>query len=401
MSMCFPALPPQQQNEIRLRAPRSGEVRLEWDQNIDVNELLNRKYRKTQELGYASLVGEVAKIIENKIFLQNNPSFIFGGLTFSRNRKDIVVSLGSNSSYASIIEKMQSNGAATKETAEQILKNLSKGYIEANESGEFNLDVLSNEIFEELDKNAKKLMAVLICETIRFNDDGASARMAMRLVINNFENGSTSPFEDVFVESSGETPLSIFAVTGGKQRMLDQIIGEKSGCNSFFEKDKAILEGNKNFISEDEDENIISSVFLLNTSYPSAHPMQTRNNGQHFQGFYEDPPSSTVPSPARRQINAVRTFGNHDAIDHQNLALEEISEKDFPVKGQNFPRAYFCKNCKLFYSSFENQSECPLCKNEVKEIPRANLSRFIDSIVTWSSAELPSPLEGKIVELSE
>ena len=80
--------------------------------------------------------------------------------------------------------------------------------------------------------------------------------MAMRNVIARF-NDDQPAFEDVFVKSEGKTPLSIFSANGGKQRMIDQIIGYESVYrnDSTFEQDKAILEKNINFISDDEDGN--------------------------------------------------------------------------------------------------------------------------------------------------
>lgn len=361
--MCFPSLPPQQQIEIKLRTPRSGDVNYAWNhEQSDANLMLNAKQHKNISLGAASFVGEIAQIVAN--FLQNNSSFKFGEVSFSRNGTDIMASLGIYSSYESIIERMNSNGTATNKTAKQILKNLSKGCIMPDENGNIPLDELENKIFEGLNDSAKKLMAVLICETIRFNDDGACARMAMRNVIARF-NGSNHPFEDVFVKSEGTTPLSIFATNGGKQRMIDQIIGYESACKniSIFEQDKAILEKNINFISDDEDENESSSNFWLNTWQPSTHSMKTRNKGEYSQGFYEDPLSSTVPSSARRQISTVRTFGNHDAI-HFNLD-EPTEEQETDTVGPL--GEHFCKNCNLLYWQGFGQSdatvlnECPNC----------------------------------------
>ena len=361
--MCFPSLPPQQQIEIKLRTPRSGDVNYAWNhEQSDANLMLNAKQHKNISLGAASFVGEIAQIVAN--FLQNNSSFKFGGVSFYRNGTDIMASLGIYSSYESIIERMNSNGTATNKTAKQILENLSKGCIGPDKTGNFHLDELENEIFEKLDDSAKKLMAVLICETIRFNDDGACARMAMRNVIARF-NGSNHPFEDVFVKSEGTTPLSIFATNGGKQRMIDQIIGYESAYrnDSTFEQDKAILEKNINFISDDEDENESSSNFWLNTWQPSTHSMKTRNKGEYSQGFYEDPLSSTVPSSARRQISTVRTFGNHDAI-HFNLD-EPTEEQETDTVGPL--GEHFCKNCNLLYWQGFGQSdatvlnECPNC----------------------------------------
>lgn len=406
--MCFPSQPPQQQNEIRLRSvPRSGNVEYVWDHGqSDANSILNTKYLKNLNLGSASLVGEIAQIIANTIFVQNNSSFTFGGVTFSRNGTDIIASFGQSGAYVSIIGSMQKD----RETAEKILENLSKGWIGHNERGEFNLDVLSDEIFEGLDDNAKKLMAVLICETIRFNDDGASARMAMRLVINKFENGSTSPFEDVFVRSDGNTPLSIFAASGGKQRMTDQIMGyEFTHRNaSIFEQDAAILEENKNFISDDEDGDESSSAFGLNTFQPSTHQMQTRNEGVYFRGFYEEPTisafSSTVPSPARGQISTVRTFGNHEAMPFNLDELPEEQGTDTLVPlGE-----HFCQNCNLLYwrpfgrSDEPILNECPNCHSTdfITMIPDENVAHLVieNYMNGGSKAYFQNYIEGIFVE---
>lgn len=409
----FPSGPPQQQNEIRLRTPRSGDVKYVWDhRQSDANLMLNTKRRKNLNLGSASLVGEVAQIINREVFGSKNKLCKFGDITFSNLTGDIIANFGSTGSYGAIIDKMKGANIATRETAEQILENLSKGCIRPDKNGKFNLEVLANKIFEGLDENAKKLMAVLICETIRFNDDGACARMAMRLVISKFEEECETPFEDVFVGNSanGVTPLSIFAAPGGKQRMINQIIGHESAYRNFpiFEQDMAILEGNKNFISDDEDDDRSFSDFSLNISQSSTHPMPTRSGGAILPGFYEDPPtsafSSTVPSPARGQISTVRTFGNHEAMPFNLDELPEEQGTDTLVPlGE-----HFCQNCNLLYwrpfgrSDEPILNECPNCHSTdfITMIPDENVAHLVieNYMNGGSKAYFQNYIEGIFVE---
>ena len=71
--MCFPSLPPQQQIEIKLRTPRSGDVNYAWNhEQSDANLMLNAKQHKNISLGAASFVGEIAQIVAN--FLQETIS---------------------------------------------------------------------------------------------------------------------------------------------------------------------------------------------------------------------------------------------------------------------------------------------------------------------------------------
>ena len=131
--MCFPSLPPQQQIEIKLRTPRSGDVNYAWNhEQSDANLMLNAKQHKNISLGAASFVGEIAQIVAN--FLQNNSSFKFGEVSFSRNGTDIMASLGIYSSYESIIERMNSNGTATNKTAKQITDEIYRNVLRENKN---------------------------------------------------------------------------------------------------------------------------------------------------------------------------------------------------------------------------------------------------------------------------
>ena len=53
--------------------------------------------------------------------------------------------------------------------------------------------------------------------------------------------------------------------------------------------------------------------------------MLTRNKVEYSQGFYEDPLSSTIPSPINCQTRAVRTFGNH-VVMHFNLDEPSVEQ---------------------------------------------------------------------------
>ena len=94
------------------------------------------------------------------------------------------------------------------EEAEKILKNLSKPCKIPDEikkdikadNGRYKFDfdkltiehikTLACELFEGLDNGSKDLVAVFLCECIRFNDDGALVRWSIRKFIQNCEQGS-------------------------------------------------------------------------------------------------------------------------------------------------------------------------------------------------------------------
>lgn len=229
--------------------------------------------------------------------------------------------------YPHVIEEI--GNAATKNIAEVILKNLSK----SNQRD-------PNDIFENLDDfpAARNLIAILICETIRFQDDGACARMAMRLVIDLYNRSSNKlsplPFQQVFVGVDGKVPLAIFAghkknqtKLGGKQRMIAQILGHfrqdiqiKQEDEELFEKDKKLLNSLLyEFISGDEDnaegmeEDDYDSDF--NDGYDNFDDNSSREEngtirksksrnkeGNHREGYFKDKHSGLTPK--RRQLYA-------------------------------------------------------------------------------------------------
>lgn len=288
------------QDEIILRSPRSGDISITWEhpEGTDVNLLLNQKKRNTNQFGFASLVGEIAQIIANTI-LQSGESYSFGGITFTPNNQDIYASLGRYSSYSDIIKAMGTAGSANLETAKQILANLSTGCVTPSGEG-FNMQDLADEIFDGLDDSAKRLMAVLICETIRFKDDGACARMAMREIIYWYEHAPIKfrycsyPFEAVFVNGTEFLPQAIFSFPGGKNRMQNQIAGSANPNDPFFEKDKEIMQSLIGFVSDDEDDSENSYSYLPRTFQQSEHPMEIRSNAIKSPGRYEDSQSAVV-----------------------------------------------------------------------------------------------------------
>ena len=159
---------------------------------------------------------------------------------------------------------MCKNKVAKKDTAIKILNNLSKPckhpehligtkitdgcfdypfqYFDPSLNPDFNPDSiedLANDLFKGLEgdqyKPARQLVAVLLCECIRFNDDGALVRWAMRNVIRLFDDGNNGAFERVFKTDDGNPlPLAIFAraasaelpTYGGKQQTLALLLND-------------------------------------------------------------------------------------------------------------------------------------------------------------------------------
>ena len=156
------------------------------------------------------------------------------------------------------------------EEAEKILKNLSKPYeipddIQAkqNRYGECNfksadltlkhIETLACKLFENLDNGSKDLVAVFLCECIRFNDDGALVRWSIRKFIQNCEQGS--PRKEIRImygspptlESTAPTqPNAPFASKGGTPATRDLLDGTphstRRGASNKFEQNKITLE---------------------------------------------------------------------------------------------------------------------------------------------------------------
>ena len=275
--------------------PRQGDVKETFpNSEKDLHKLLWKKHDDFLKNGYSSLIGKIATERALSILRDNKDKPKFETL-FESDKLSIKIGLApyktdiiarTNSkipSYNDIINEMKQSGEANSDVAYKILANLSKNY-------------LSNdpyEIFKDLPDSAKKLMALLICETIRFQENGACARMAMRMVINEYKNGSNKnspePFERVFVTGDKEdhrpTPYSIFAISsGGASRMRNQFYSAPKKGTSDFANDEVILKNKINNISDDEG-------------------ASSQNNGSNNSTLSD---SSTTSIPYRRTIGTAR-----------------------------------------------------------------------------------------------
>lgn len=252
----------------------------------EFGKLLWEKHVKAVEKGYTTLVGKLADDIQQQVKPAGGytTSYSSSAGTFSLNfpyepqKSDVIVKPlnGLQSTYKDLIEKNKTSFNRT--TAWKILENLSKPYLKSeidganeDERAKPENQLSEDAIFEGLDDKpaAKVLMCFLICETIRFQDDGALARMAMRAVLNIYDDTADDdprPFEEIFISESSRTAAPstesstttkkkkakkdkeenfspvIFSSTGGKGTMnkLIRFFGklEKSvpfnGCVRFF-----------------------------------------------------------------------------------------------------------------------------------------------------------------------
>ncbi len=152
------------------------------------------------------------------------------------------------------------------EEAEKILKNLSKPceipdgiQAKQNRYGECNfksadltlkhIETLACELFEGLDNGSKDLIAVFLCECIRFNDDGALVRWSIRKFIQNCEQGS--PRKEIRIMYGPGSPThpqsnAPFAPKGGTSVTRDLLDGTphstRRGASNKFEQNKITLE---------------------------------------------------------------------------------------------------------------------------------------------------------------
>lgn len=195
-----------------------------------ISDILFKTRAEVQQNGPKTLIGKVAYDIEKSFRINPDISYIIysqynnkiANFSFNQNKTDIIAHVGSYSSYEAIIKKMYRKGEVTETTVKQMLQNLLR------EGGD------ARDLFEGLGNYASKLMALLICETFRFHDDGFLAKLALQDVINS--NGN---FYDVFL--GGNSIASIFAQKNGKARMLDQLLGEGSTYNADFNQDRTIF----------------------------------------------------------------------------------------------------------------------------------------------------------------
>ena len=152
------------------------------------------------------------------------------------------------------------------EEAEKILKNLSKPceipdgiQAKQNRYGECNfksadltlkhIETLACELFNGLDNGSKDLVAVFLCECIRFNDDGALVRWSIRKFIQNCEQGSPrKEIRIMYGPGSSTHPQSNapFAPKGGTSVTRDLLDGTphstRRGASNKFEQNKITLE---------------------------------------------------------------------------------------------------------------------------------------------------------------
>ena len=261
-------IPPDQ---IKLGTSRSEEVVCHFDHTTTAEELLKRKHDIFVKNGCFSLIGKAAKDIAlifytsflDQTSLEISPDLVQTSLdlvkiklktlflSFSNklNEKDII--LTNATSYKDLISQLLKAGEGNKATAEQMLKNLSKG----NSRG-------IKDLFENLEINAQKLMGLFICEAIRFQEDGALARMAIRKVLDKFETytppsvtsstaatiDKNNPFYDVFVTNAADI---IFPLEGGKQRQLAVMgLSDSKKSNPNLPTDKDSVELNLGYISD-------------------------------------------------------------------------------------------------------------------------------------------------------
>ena len=232
-------------NEIHAGTPRSGGGVVErfathryYDENgksdFGLQLLWQAKHNKFVKHGYTSLIGEVATYIDRHFTKFFSDYELRTGIVLTKKFKKLGDIQTYDGSYEKIICLMFKNNECTLATAKDLLESLSlpqmNGKIEPkDEPSDLPLShgqALFSKLFDEKrnPKNAQKLMGALICEAIRFQEDGALARMAMREIIRLFQTPLKSdkiednPFYQVFV--AGVNPV-VFAMVGGKQKTLE------------------------------------------------------------------------------------------------------------------------------------------------------------------------------------
>ena len=310
-------VPARNLNIIKLMTPRSGCVSYKFDHGEEkrAQKIFEARHKLNLAVGSSSLIGELAQIVESKIKLLNC-AINLGGFTFHnlQYNGEIVANAKQTGKYNKIIDDMCHNKVATKETAQKILENLSKPCVwpdrtqpigdfdfVSNFKGNFSAEILAEKLFEGLDGDkyapARKLVAVLLCECIRFNDDGAFVRWAMRLVCDMFndqpkewqdkqtiplDDGSTCmPFKEVFTDNGTSLmPAAIFARSsikmpngyGGKsqiQALLNKLHSNNNEIQFKFLMDDFNIwwvENTKEFVSELQMEEAAEEIVTPHTS---------------------------------------------------------------------------------------------------------------------------------------
>lgn len=315
-------------NEIEEGKPRSGNVKIDFSREEalsgrGVANLLQRKHDKLVRNGYTSLIGKVANDIDKDFYNENyNPSFVkklnIGGKEISFKKDgDIKACYGT---YENIIKRMINNNECTLKTASQMLKNLSLPHSKKNPKAPESLSQIDPKmLFYKLEREARKLMAVFICEAIRFQEDGALARMAIRKVISLFpkdidENKQITegknPFYDVFVANAASI---IFPLEGGKNRMLAIISNGNYNSNGNYDTDLGSMRLNADYLSDVEEESSEPVEYIGRTD-SRGRPL---NTPARFKG---------TPGTPQNQNKRMRNF-RKDGIPTLNF-----DEKPTPLK---------------------------------------------------------------------
>lgn len=317
-------------NEIEEGKPRSGNVKIDFSREEalsgrGVANLLQRKHDKLVRKGYTSLIGKVANDIDKDFYNERvDPSFVkklnIGGKEISFKKDgDIKTYYGT---YEDIIKKMIKKNECTLETARQMLQNLSLPHSQKNPKDPESLSQIDPKmLFYKLKSEAQKLMAVFICEAIRFQEDGALARMAIRKVISLFPKNigknkqiteKKNPFYDVFVENAASI---IFPLSGGKKRMLAIISNGNYNSNGNYATDLDSMRLNVNYLSDvEEEEESSNQVTYIGRSDSKGRPL---NTPARFKG---------TPDTPQNQNKRMRNF-RKDGIPTLNF-----DEKPTPLK---------------------------------------------------------------------
>ncbi len=254
--------------------------------------LWQAKYNKFVKHGYTSLIGEVATYIDRHFTKSPSVYELRTGIVSTKKFTKWGDIRTGDGSYSKIISDMYKSKECTLATAKALLESLSlpqmNGKIEPkDEPSDLPLShgqALFSKLFDEKrnPKNAQKLMGALICEAIRFQDDGALARMAIRGVISLFPKDSDpnsqiepiidNPFYKVFVD--GENPV-VFAKVGGKQATLNLFFHSSSTGQDFSPLSAYIDETSD--VDELSDVNKDSSQ----TTTAPASPRTPKSNKRH------------------------------------------------------------------------------------------------------------------------
>ena len=265
-------------NFIKLGPPRSGEVSYEFDHGEKTaQKIFQKHHERNKAVGSSSLIGELAQIVESFIRIRKEPMSQLGITFFGafKNPENDIIAENCGS-YDTLIENMKNVHSATRENAAKILENLSKpcrwpkdsqpsnGFnLEDFEEAEFSSNFVTNlfnDLFDGLNDESKAFVAVLLCESIRFNDDGAFARWSIREIIGgcNDKNLGESYIEYKKMYTTTKTEegedtsaIAPFAPKGGKAITTNLIHNEPARkVNGSIKKAKERLEHIKEKMEE-------------------------------------------------------------------------------------------------------------------------------------------------------